>query len=224
MNLFKRGAAILVMVALIISFSGCLISDTPAPGAQAILPPFPESYIQNGAITSAKIGSIAVNNTHIAANTVNNTQIRTNAINDTQLAANALPYNITTNTTTGFFLGTTFQPIFNNGSITINRTSMVVVQWSGEVGVNGTGGSISTGNSSYMIIQLGTINMSSVPYKLITNGTETPTTSASRTVVAYNASVAPGTYTIVPWVNGSVANTNVTIGRNVMVTIAYPHN
>lgn len=222
MNLFKRGAAILVMVALIISFSGCL-SDTPAPGAQAIPVPIPAAYIQDGAITSAKIGSIAVNNSQIAANTVNNTQIRTNAINDTQLAANALPYNITTNTTTGFFLGTSFQPIFNNGSITINRTSMVVVQWSGEVGVNGTGGSLS-GNSSYMIIQLGTINMSSVPYKLVTNGTETPTTSTSRTVVAYNASVAPGTYTIVPWVNGSVANTNVTIGRNVMVTIAYPHN
>ncbi len=216
MSLFKRGAAIFLLItALAISFSGCIDNTpavvTPAPGAQAIPLPLPGSYMQNYTITAAKI----------ANGTISNANIGTNVINDTQLASNALPYNVSANSTTGTFTGVTFAPILNNGSITVNRTSFVVVQWNGEVGITRVSGDT---NSSYMYIQLGGVNMTNSPVVVATNSSYLTTLSGTRTVLVYNASVTAGTYTIVPYINGSNAGSIVSIGRNVLITTAYPHS
>lgn len=196
MNLIKRGAAILILLALILLFSGCIetpAADTQAPGAQVIPIPIPGSYI--GAAQ----------------------------IKDTNLAANAIPYNVTYNSSRGTVTGVTFSPIKNNGSITVNRTSFVTVQWSGEIDIIGTAATAMS-NSSYMIIQLGGVNMTPTPVIIATNGSDYTPNNATRTILVYNTSVAAGTYSVVPYINGSAATTVVTFGKNILVTMAYPHS
>lgn len=195
MNIFKRGAAILAIVALILSFSGCVnpnpdtVTPTPtsAPGAQVIPIPIPSNYI--GA----------------------------NAITDLQLGGNAIPYNVTTSSVGLNITGTVMTAINNNGSITVNRTSLVVVRWDGEIGVNGT-------NSAYMVIQIGGINASISPVIVATNANVTLPSFGTRAVFVMNASLPAGTYSIVPFANASTASAVTTIGRSIMITNAYPHS
>ncbi len=136
-------------------------------------------------------------------------------ITSNYLAANIIPVNVTVNTSGATLNGIAFMPIYNNGSITVTRNSTLVVQWSGEIGVNGT-------YSSYMLIQLGGVNMTASPQIITSNTNDTYSVFDTRAVVVYNASVSSGTYSIVPYVNGSSASAVITIGRNVLIATAYP--
>lgn len=215
MNIYKQDAAILL--AGIILLAGMLLflygygpieSSAPvAPGAQVIPVPIPGVYIQDGAITTNKIanGSILVGD------------IAPNAVNDTQLAPNAINYNVTFNNTGGTKTNTAMSPIYNNGSITLNRTSLIVVQFSGEVGVDFT-------NKAYLNMQFGGVNMTTSPTIIVSSTNDTYSAFGTRTVVFYNASAGAGTYTIVPLMNGSSATAVVSYGKSSIVTMAYPHN
>ncbi len=110
MNLFGRGAAILLLTMAVLASLGCVQAppQASAPGGQVIPIPIPGSYIGNNSIT------------------------------DLQLAPNAIITNVTTNSTTTIGSATMVNAT-SPGSSVLNRTSSAVqVTFSAQGFTNGS--------------------------------------------------------------------------------------
>ncbi len=203
MKLFERGAAILLLIAIVtLSFSGCIApaadTSTQAPGAQAASFPLTTNYIQDGAITSAKIA--------------------TGTVTDTLLAASAIPFNITVNNTASIITGTGLAAQNINGSVTINRASALTVT----VSLNYK---TSNGNNSYLQVRLnrstnaaGSNGSTMLPGQIFL-GQSPDYNATSFTFV--NTSISAGTYAVE--VYGNSSSTGVVNYANVtLVSMALP--
>lgn len=219
MSLFRRYAIILLVAGMMVALSGCLAPGTntpvtPAPGAQVIPIPIPEAYIKNGSITSPKIAPGAVNNTHIAANSVN----------DTQLAPIAIVYNATQNVSGTTITGATLVMLNGaNGTITVNRTSMLVMTLSFDSFV--TGGTTLTSYGQVRVNGVSSTGFYGVPVpakpNLVAFGASYNLKNAT-SYTFYNDSVDAGTYNIT--IAGALHSASgvLTMSNISLVTIAYP--
>lgn len=217
MTLLERCAAIFIIVALLLSLSGCLNPDTPttpSPGAQVIPLPISSSYFQNGSITSPKIAAGAVNNTHIAAN----------SINDTQLAPYSIITNMTSNISGTVITGATLVPLNGvNGTITVNRTSSLIITLSADSFI--TGGTALTGYGQVRVNAVSTAGAYSAPVAAIPNLVALGVSNNLKNATSYtfyNISVDAGTYNITVAAALHSASGVMTMSNISLVTIALP--
>ena len=194
MKLFGRGAAILLVIAIVaLSFSGCVTpapvaENTQAPGASMASFPLTTNYIQDAAITSAKIA--------------------TGAVSDTQLAANAIRTNYTINNTAVTIAGTTLINMTNESKIIVNRQSMLQITFSGQV------------QSSGISYARAVVDNVEVPATVLLNSNIGLTNWTTATAVWVNNTVQSGTHNV--WVQGNTSAGALNLQNTTLLVVAYP--
>ncbi len=180
---------IVVMLALIAAglfISGCVeppMVQPPAPAGQMIPIPIPSNYLQNNSVTTAK------------------------------LAGNSTVFNFTTNITEDNVLGTAFLSFNTDAVITLEKTSAVMITYTGST-------NFTAGNTSFVRATVGgvTANPGAMRVKGAAAGLYN-TTALSW----YNASVSPGTYTVSIEGNSTNAGGALYHKNSSLMVVAYPN-